>query len=334
MVEVDINDLKRELELASKISNNGGSIDEVKKELEREKIEEAEKNLLKEWKESKNKRIIIDHNHFKTAEHLLNTTIKGYSNCTILFGEGGIGKTHLTFEVIKKHFKGKNDDWEYKAGFTTPLAFYRWLYENRNKDLLVLDDVEGLFSNAKTIAMLKSMLWESNGKRIISYDTSWKNAEDLPSTFEIKARFVILANDIPKRHNPHIEALLSRVVSYSFNIGFKDKMNIIFKILDDKDLSLDKKEKCKSILNKVVTETTQNLNFRTLERLISLVCYNKSKAERLFKETIEIDEDLSLVLKLVKSGLGVKEQVTQFIERTGKSRATYFRIKTKVSKSH
>ena len=39
---------------------------------------------------------------------------------------------------------------------------------------------------------------------------------------------------------------------------------------------------------------------------------------------------MDLILRLMKEKLNVKDQVKAFVTETGKSRASYFRIKTKV----
>ena len=66
---------------------------------------------------------------------------------------------------------------------------------------------------------------------------------------------------------------------------------------------------------------------------MSFVKYDKGKAEHLFKITTETDEAKELVLKLMNSKKTVKQQIEEFIELTGKSRMTFFRIKKSIKVS-
>ena len=62
----------------------------------------------------------------------------------IFYGEGGLGKTFLTINEVKKLLKPS--EWDYFNGYSTPLSIYEILYDNRNKKLIILDDIEGLFN--------------------------------------------------------------------------------------------------------------------------------------------------------------------------------------------
>jgi flagellin-specific chaperone FliS len=76
----------------------------------------------------------------------------------------------------------------------------------------------------------------------------------------------------------------------------------------------------------------KNLSLRLLDKLYPY-CNNGVDWKRLVKDIIEIDEIENFVFELMKSSKTVKEQVKEFIDRTGLSRATFFRYKAKIKSS-
>ena len=113
----------------------------------------------------------------------------------------------MAINTIKKEKR----DFVYLNTYTTPLALYKYLYDNKDK-LIVLDDVMGLFNNEKTLALLKSALWEVDGKRLITMNTTSRLLEGYPLIFEFKGQVIFLSNRI--KENEHITALLSRTEKY------------------------------------------------------------------------------------------------------------------------
>jgi hypothetical protein len=302
---------------------------QMKEEQEREKVERQEKiekeeqELLDEWKNQKAEN--IDVSEFDTGKHLILLTAKKYSYATILTGEGGIGKTFLTINTIKQHTK----DFIYKSGYTTPMSLYQFLYNNKDK-LIILDDIEGIFKDNVALAILKGALWDTDGKRLVQYDTT-SNKISAPSTFEFTGRLIVLCNKIPNENDTSVNALLSRTNHYRISFTYNQKMKLIRMILEKhKELNKEQKKEVLSILKRNTDVATENLNFRTLERLISFIKYDKDKAEELFIKTIDIDAQQKVVWDLMNSGKSVNQQIQEFYERTGKRRSTYFEIKKEI----
>lgn len=317
-------DLKRILEDTAKESGLKitGEIAILKTDEQRE----AEKEI-QEWKEDKTKFQPLK--EFKIPEELINClfTTNQYHGFLML-GEGGLGKTILTLTSVKMTFEP--EDWEYSSGYTTPLALYEFLYNNRNKKVIVLDDVEGVFNNQISLSILKGALWESDGKRICQYSSKSDKA-NMPEKFIMNSKIIILCNHIPKENDVSTRATLSRVLSYKLEMTFNKKMEICKNFII-KDESIDKiqKELIFGILDKNVSEATKDFNFRTLRKLIAFVRYNPLKAEYLFKATTEKDEDKEAYLQVIKDSSIVSVQIKLFVEKTGRSRATFFRTKKSI----
>lgn len=284
---------------------------------------EAEKDI-QEWKESKT--TFHYFKEFLTAHELLKCLFSTaqYSGFLML-GEGGLGKTILTLNCVKDNFK--TDEWEYSNGYTTPLSLFEFLYLNRNKKVIILDDVEGIFNNALALSILKGALWESDGKRICQYSSKSDKAK-MPEKFVINAKIIILCNHIPKENDVSTRATLSRVLNYKIALSFDEKIRICKSFLEREKLTDSQLKKINYILDNKVSEATKDFNFRTLRKLIAFVKYDECKAEKLFEATTEIDEFRFAYLRVSKINFdSVKEQIKAFIEETGSSRSMFFRIK-------
>ena len=292
------------------------------------KIKDQEAKLLTEWKTQK--AVEIDIREFNIPKRLIRVSLntKEY-HALILYGEGGLGKTFLTINEVKGILKP--DKWSYYNGYSTPLSIYEILYLNRNKKLVILDDIEGLFCNPIAVSILKGALWDSNGKRLVQYNSKSEKAENLPSTFEIKAKLIILCNKIPNSDDVTINALISRTLPYEVSFSYQQKIEILEKMVNSReDLTAKQKENCIEIIKKETTIATKNLSFRTLRKVIAFVKEDKKNAVDLFKATTEKDEDVEIVFELMKKGLDIDKQIQQFCDKTGKSRATFYRIKKKI----
>jgi len=283
--------------------------------------------LIAQWKARKVASVSIP--EFNTAKDLIGVTLKGLSPATLIEGEGGIGKTFLTIETVKEVVEP--DNWVYKSGFTSPLAFFKFLYHHRNHEIIILDDVEGIFNSLTSLAILKRATYETAGKRLIFYDTTSHKADGIPSVFELKAKLILLCNRIPNKHTPDTAAFLSRVIHYVVYFSYQQKMEILKQILMGRgDLSKNDKDIVFKIIQKETSFATKNLSIRTLEQLISFVKYDQDKATHLFNETTSVDEEQEAIGELLKSDMTTDEQVNVFFKLTGKSRRTFFRIKKKV----
>jgi len=282
---------------------------------------EQEIKLIDEWKSQKIEEVEIK--EFNIAKHLILCTARGFNNATILTGEGGIGKSFLTIATILKETK----DFEYKCGFVTPLSLYMWLYKHQDK-LCIIDDTEGIFTDDKSISILKGSLWDINGKRIVQYDTTSDKAGGVPPQFEFSGRLIILCNKVPNENDISVSAMLSRTIHYKVEFSYAQKLKVMIDILNNKsDLTQEQKKKAINILKENTSLATNNFNIRTMEKLCSYIKYNEKLAKKLFEATNITDEEKELIMKMMEKGMIVSEQIKEFVNKTGKSRRQYFYIK-------
>lgn len=317
-------ELKQQLEEASKHIEIKGEkpLMKSKEQIEAEKSIEA-------WKKEKHKQIY--QKEFIIPNQLLQAIVftKEY-NGMILYGEGGIGKTFMTLNSIKKFLKP--NEWEYSNGYTTPLALYELLYKHRDKKVIILDDVEGVFNNPLSISILKGGLWDSDGKRIVQYKSKSKIVDDLPSAFVLGAKIIILCNSIPHENDVSIRAMISRTIAYKMVFSYEQKLNLCNQFIDQRnDLTKKQKDKAKQLLIDYTNEATKDFSFRTIKKAITFIKYNGRKAEEVFEATTQKDEVKHAYLQAVKGTLNIKAQIMLFEQYCGRGRRTFFRVKREMS---
>ena len=82
-----------------------------------------------------------------------------------------------------------------------------------------------------------------------------------------------------------------------------------------------------SWIEKNTSESTKNLNFRTLIKFYDFYLYNNKVWKELALKQIEDDENLKIAREVIYSDRSVREQIEEFKTRTGKTERTYFRYK-------
>lgn len=245
---------------------------------------------------------------------LLDESLRAISNKHIniltLIGQCGEGKTFTTLKFLNDN----NTNYEYISSYSTPLSFYELLYTNRDKEIVVFDDIHNI-SNPIILAMLKASCWTSdNNERIVSYHSTSPILEshNLPSSFSFNAKVILILN----KPVHDFEPITNRGVKISFNFSFNEKLKIFQEIQEAANIEQEVLDYVKTFCN----EATQNLSIRTL-----VILSNLKRAKYDFKqfanEMLGKDEDLELLLTL-----SAKEWSTE----TGYHIATYYRRKKRL----
>jgi len=88
--------------------------------------------------------------------------------------------------------------------------------------VIILDDVEGIFQNKLSLAILKGALWNSDGERICQYSSKSDKAT-MPEKFVMNAKVIILCNHIPRENDSSTRAMISRTIFYKMGFSFERK---------------------------------------------------------------------------------------------------------------
>lgn len=293
-------------------------------ELAKEQAEQSEEVISEYTNSFRPETPTIDTDKYQLIRDYLKAVSLGVIDAFMITSRAGLGKTRITLETLKS----EGIQFYYVSGYTTPLELYKTLYRHKD-ELIVFDDIEGLFCDKVSVAILKSALFGvTSGKRVVSYLTS-KNLFDVPKAFEFTGKIVILANQVSGNRNENFRALMSRLPHYVLRFSFDEIIEISNKIIQSSDLSDTAKQVAFDYVNNEVKES-DFFNFRELNRLIAFLRYDSEKGLEMYKASRNIDDELKIVCELVNSGLSVDDQIKSFNEQTGKSRRTYFRLKKRL----
>lgn len=258
---------------------------------------------------------------YKLLDISLNAMIQGAFNLLIARGDPGMGKTHRILDFVKSN----KIDYAYIKTYSTPLMFYELLYKNKDKKIIIFDDLSNM-GDSKILSMLKSACWSVLGEdREISYHTT-SNVFDkleIPDCFKIKASIVLIFNEVL----PHFEPIISRGVNIDFDFSFLDKL-AVFKGLE---ASGEIDGEIIGYVEKSCSEATRNLSIRSLVILSDI----KKKGfdwELFAKEILKGDNKTELLLDLVSKNTKTNESCAEWIKKTGKSRSSFMRMLRKIKK--
>jgi len=272
----------------------------------------------------------IEEKVWEVPKALIETTLKAQNvHGLIIHGEAGLGKTYLTRKTLVEEGLKENSDFIVRESRGTPLGVYIMLFENPDATF-VLDDMMAFWSDETVRGILMSALWDKgNGKRYISWTTSKvirNGADEIPTRFEFRGKIIFIANDIPDvTVSPEYEPFFSRCYEAELKLNFADKVSYFKEIAQKRNVP---KEVMDYVLGNV-DDTFTTFNFRTILKVMEIFKSEPKVWKHISKSLLKCDEELKLMKELVTSRLPVEQQAEKFWQITGKSRATYFRMKNK-----
>lgn len=320
-------DKKLEAQVTATICREGQAIAIAHEENAKHIAEERERGI-QEILASDNSAILKK--AFEPLRKLTKMVFEGYSSGLIVRGNGAVGKTHNVLAEATENGNREGVDYAFLNTYSTPLEFYKALYENKDRKAIILDDVAGLFNNERTIALLKSALWGIGGRRIVQYNSSTDRLGSIPDQFLITAGIIILTNRLPT--GAHIDAIVSRCHFLELSFSRDQVIQLLYdfaKHIEYKGMNAEEKLKVVSWI-KENTNEAYDVNFRTLLKMFDLYRFDKNGWSDLAKNLLKPDRVISEYISAVASCGIVDEQVNQFRQKTGMSRATFFRIKAQL----
>jgi len=312
-------DLKGEVERIERERNR------IEQEFAEEEFEQALEGIVSNASSEVDK-------YYLTTDDYIEMVGAGYENALIITSAGGMGKTYRTLMKLKK----MGAKFHYKSGYTTPLAFYKYLWRNNEPDTtIVLDDFDAIFKSPQGVANLKQALWAPTKERIIEWDTTSDKAKDVPSKFKFQARVIFLMNKLPD--NADVSAVITRALFHKIHFKFPTLIQLMFEIAKQPSGKHTKKERLTimQFIRNNANPSVKDLNIRTLFKAYD--CYAYAKAEgkdwhRLVKEMLEPDETVAYVIELESQELKVGDRVAKFVRNGFGSRATYYRVKQELKR--
>lgn len=270
--------------------------------------------------------------------HFVSLVAKKMSNGLFVYGsKGGLGKSKTILRVLS--------DSSIRPvilnGHCTPMALYEALYRNQDA-VIVLDDADSLYRNLAALGILRSALWgETNDRRLVTYNST---QSDLPQSFYFTGQIIFVANVIPRK-NAAFEAVLSRVDVFELDASNEEVIQLMRKLAVEGFDGLLTATECLEVVEFIATfASTRELSLRLLEPSFRKVIYAKEakidwrELVQTQLEQIGVDDapkpidtkacDLASLEQAIQSHPdSVQNQQEAWCKVTGKSRASFFRLK-------
>jgi len=259
---------------------------------------------------------------------LVNMVISNYSHALVLLGRGGLGKTRLVTKELAKAGLINGKKYVLLKGYSTPLSLYNNLYINRDKEIIVLDDIEGVFKNKVSTSLLKGALDNGNGKRFVQYHSTTTALGETPKEFELKAKLIIITNRLPT--DADFKALLDRCFFYEFKATNQEIIDLMRSIITKVDTKVSMTDRAR-ILNWFGTNIkpyTTNFSMRTLFRALNSFLYDKDGWTTLVLNTLSENEGYRIVYELDSKYDKLGEMREEWCSRTGASFKTLRRYRS------
>ena len=264
----------------------------------------------------------MENKKYELLDVSLNAMNQGAFNLLITRGDSGMGKTHKILNFVKN----KNLEYTYIKTYSTPLKFYELLYLNRDKKVIIFDDLSNL-GDSKILGMLKSACWSVLGEdREVNYHTTSRLFErlNIPEKFKMKASVILIFNEVLSGFEP----IISRGVNIDFDFSFHEKLAIFKGLKETKEID----EEIINYVKESCSEATRNLSIRSLVILSSIK--KRGFEWKIFaKEMFKIDEEIQMLLSLVSKYSKLEDACNEWKIQTGKSRSTFMRLLKGIRKS-
>lgn len=273
-----------------------------------------------------NKTTFLLEQKFFLLREYVKMVCKGNATGLICIGETGIGKS---FNILKA-LKESDKEFVYCSGFTTPLEFYIFLFENRDK-IIFLDDTKNVLKNEVSLELLKSALFSPTEKRIIRYSSTSPRLR-YPHEFIFNGGIILAINNLTQQQNEDLRAVLDRVLFFNVKFSYQEKLQILADLikLSYKELSEQERKFIFNWIKEHTNEATINLNFRLLFKLYEVFRYNKEKFDSLARHLIKTDEQTELILTLLKKNATTTQAEREFCEITGFSGRYFYKLKARL----
>lgn len=257
---------------------------------------------------------MITINTYSEFQDFVSAFAERHITLLVVVGKGGTAKSRTVKNTL-------GDRACYLEGSGTPIQIYVKAYQYRNR-LIVLDDIDDMYSNPKGINLLKT-LCQTDAVKTVSWLTSSPvlTKQDIPQEFQTTSKILILTNRW-RSLNQHVQAIEDRAHLIRF------------------DPSNEEIHKQTSIW--FYNQEIYNFIGRHLDLIPDLSMRDYAKANELrnagldwkaylIKRWIKDEFTTQVLLLLSDSSYKTeKERVAEFIERTGACRATYYNVKRRL----
>lgn len=175
---------------------------------------------------------------FKIMDKLTEMTIKGQVRSMIISGAAGIGKSYsLEKRLTKAIDEAEINSYTVMKGRVSAIGLFKALYDHRFEgDVLVLDDIDGIFQDETSLNLLKGALDTGDIRKLVWLTAShWLADQGVDQEFEFNGACIFITNmDFDRMLErgtvlaPHLRALMNRAIY--LDLGIHENQEILMRI--------------------------------------------------------------------------------------------------------
>lgn len=272
--------------------------------------------------------------HLTTIRALIETLMKsGSFHALVLQSPPGWGKSTAIDSALQAlKIKGI-----FAGSYATPLHIYNTLGKHPKK-LIVFDDCAGLFSDTKSMSVLKAATWPSGGgtksKKKDSRCVSWGSTSDKVERpfVDFSGKLILLTNTLPA--GKETDAFLSRCLSYRLSFDKAEIRRLLLISAQSEEFFPDSKislSVARYLTNSKLDLDLYKINLRTLKMGYELATLHPDSWRDLIRHLLPLKKPVeSRTADIFQEGVPAKMQEARFMETTGKSRRSYYNYKRKL----
>ncbi|MCA9091411.1 MAG: hypothetical protein KDA90_22580 [Planctomycetaceae bacterium] len=251
---------------------------------------------------------------FAEYDQICQAFLQGQISTLLIIGRPGIGKT----EIFRRNIDP--DVATIFRGHITPFRFFCECFSQLGK-LILLDDAEGLWGDRTGRRLIRALSEVSSTKRLAWATTSkLLEREQVPQAFDTQSRLCMICNRFTSGSNAETEAILDRAVTVSFNPTVQELYQWGATWFWDQEIFDYIGERLRFLAG---------ISGRMLVTASQLKCSGIDWKPYVDEHALDIS--CLAVQELESSGMDAERKIQNFIERTGGSRATYYRIRSRLA---
>lgn len=267
-------------------------------------IESKAYELLRSLKPSKR----LDKHYYHLKKYVEIVAKSQQIHSLFLIGKHGLGKTWNTIKTLVD----LEMPFIHRSGKITPKALYKILYDNRTS-IFFFDDTLSIIRDADCLTILFEALWSPTGVRTIHWNSTRKVA-NLPNEFIFEGKIIFCMNELPK--NEMMDTLISRCFAYELTLSYDEIIDIMEAIAKQKgSLKPKQRREVLDFIKQYTDQSTEEFDLRLQKKGEILRAEVKDWKKIMFPQ-LSKDKTKWLAFELSEK---------EFMEKTGKSRATYYR---------
>lgn len=270
----------------------------------------------------------IDH-YYENLRKYVRMVSRGFSNALLLNSPPGIGKTYQINRTLDE--ETGSDGYIEHGGYCTPVKLFEKLWEASGGKVLFLDDIEGLISNDKALALLKQATWSDDDERVVSWSSSTSAIDDeIPEEFDFQGSVVMCFNEVPD--DPIFDSLRSRCLYYELDFTYDEKIDVVREVAKKpyKNVAYETRMEIAEWIERNTAPGMDGVSLRSLFHCMDMAAFDPDEWESMASELFDADEDVRLVGELVAEYDHMGEAIDEFERRTGKTRRTFYRYKRRI----